>query len=365
MGLGTVIDISTTPMRSIKNDCAGETAGMSSDQISTTLRPSSLLLDHSVVSSPEVKDAISSEHSNLRHGIQLSEAHEDVPSDPFVFSVHQLKGNEVRATNGTSTVLAAKQQSENCCFDSSNCPHDPEPSTSKEGLVSKETDNEQKNDALSLINGKCNLKTSNNVRNSNQIAAINSEEPDKDATTQLAICVPCESRNQHIGNTNLSKQISPAIPKQELFPAVDIHQGVPRRSLINTAPLSPNHYGSILAQTVLPFRINKRSHLSGSYKTSVHSNTNEMSIRPEREITTDVKELQQKKQKIQEERITPTYLAPSSSLPVAGTGEDRLQIPSEQILNKALDLLRKPAQEDRNEPKTATKRNYSKKISSR
>ncbi|OZC11706.1 hypothetical protein X798_01569 [Onchocerca flexuosa] len=371
MGLGTVIDISTTPvnseqliMRSIKNDCAGETAGMSSDQISTTLRPSSLLLDHSVVSSPEVKDAISSEHSNLRHGIQLSEAHEDVPSDPFVFSVHQLKGNEVRATNGTSTVLAAKQQSENCCFDSSNCPHDPEPSTSKEGLVSKETDNEQKNDALSLINGKCNLKTSNNVRNSNQIAAINSEEPDKDATTQLAICVPCESRNQHIGNTNLSKQISPAIPKQELFPAVDIHQGVPRRSLINTAPLSPNHYGSILAQTVLPFRINKRSHLSGSYKTSVHSNTNEMSIRPEREITTDVKELQQKKQKIQEERITPTYLAPSSSLPVAGTGEDRLQIPSEQILNKALDLLRKPAQEDRNEPKTATKRNYSKKISS-
>lgn len=118
------------------------------------------------------------------------------------------------------------------------------------------------------------------------------------ATPQLAICVPCESRNQHIGNTNLSQQISPAISKQELFPAVDI-QGVPRRSLINTAPLSPNHYGSILAQTLLPFRINKRSQLSGSYKTSVHSNTNEMLMRSEREITTDVKELQQKKQKIQ------------------------------------------------------------------
>uniref|UniRef100_A0A8R1Y3Y7 Uncharacterized protein n=1 Tax=Onchocerca volvulus TaxID=6282 RepID=A0A8R1Y3Y7_ONCVO len=370
MGLGTVIDISATPvnseqliMRSIKNDCAGETAGMSSDQITTTLRPSSLLLDHSVVSSPEVKDALSSEHSNLRHGIQLSEAHEDVPSDPFVFSVHQLKGNEVRSTNGTSTVLTAEHPLENCCFDSSNCPHDPEPSTSKEGLVSKETGNEQKNEALNLVNGKCNLKTSNNMGNSNQIAAINSEEPDKGATPQLAICVPCESRNQHIGNTNLSQQISPAISKQELFPAVDI-QGVPRRSLINTAPLSPNHYGSILAQTLLPFRINKRSQLSGSYKTSVHSNTNEMLMRSEREITTDVKELQQKKQKIQEERITPACLAPSSSLPIAGAGEDRLQIPSEQILNKALDLLRKPAQDDKNEPKIATKRNYSKKINS-
>lgn len=81
-------------MRSIKNDCDDEAAGMSSDQITTTLRPSSLLLDHSL-SPPEVKDALSSEHSNLRHGMQLSEAHEDVPSDPFVFSTHQLKGNEV------------------------------------------------------------------------------------------------------------------------------------------------------------------------------------------------------------------------------------------------------------------------------
>lgn len=48
-----------------------------------------------------------------------------------------------------------------------------------------------------------------------------------------------------------------------------------------------------------------------------------------------------------------------------GAGEDHLQIPSEQILNKALDLLRKPVQDDVNEPRIATKRSYPKKISSR
>lgn len=77
-------------MRSIKDDCGGEAADMSNDQITTTLHPSSLLLDRNI-STPEVKDTLSSEHSNLR----LSEAHEDVPSDPFVFSTDQLKGNEV------------------------------------------------------------------------------------------------------------------------------------------------------------------------------------------------------------------------------------------------------------------------------
>lgn len=45
--------------------------------------------------------------------------------------------------------------------------------------------------------------------------------------------------------------------------------------------------------------------------------------------------------------------------------EDHLQIPSEQTLNKALDLLRKPMQDDVNEPRTTTKRSYPKKISSR
>lgn len=81
-------------MRSIKNDCDDETAGMSNDQITTTLRPSSVLPGRNM-SAPEIKDTLSSEHSNLRHGMQLSEAHEHVPSDPFVFSTHQLKGNEV------------------------------------------------------------------------------------------------------------------------------------------------------------------------------------------------------------------------------------------------------------------------------
>lgn len=111
--------------------------------------------------------------------------------------------------------------------------------------------------------------------------------------------MPCGSRNQHVGSTDLSRQISPSVPKQEPFSTVDIHQGVSRRSLINTAPLSPNHYGSILAQTSLPFRINRRSQLSGSRKTSVLTNANEVLMRPEREISADIKELQQKKQKIQ------------------------------------------------------------------
>ncbi|CAG9539362.1 unnamed protein product [Cercopithifilaria johnstoni] len=373
MGLGTVIDISATPvsseqfiMRSIKNDCDAETADMSNDQITTTLRSSSLLLDRNM-SPPEVKDTLSSEHSNLRHGMQLSEAHEDVPSDPFVFSTHQLKGNQMCSTNGTNTILAAEQPLESRCFDSSNCPHDPEPSTSKEGLASKETGNEQKDQALSLINGKYNLKTSIDIGKSSQIAANDSKEPDKDVTTQLYISVPSGNRNQHVESTDLSRQISPAVLKQEPFPAIDVHQGVPRRSLINTAPLSPNHYGSILAQTPLPFRVNKRSQLSGSHKTSVLSSANEILVRSEtnsREISADVKEVQQKKQKIQEERIMTAHFVPSSSVPIVNAGEDHLQIPSEQILNKALDLLRKPAQDDANEPRTATKRSCPKKISS-
>lgn len=102
------------------------------------------------------------------------------------------------------------------------------------------------------------------------------------------------SRNQHIGSTDLNRQISPIVLKQESFPAVDI-QGVPRRSLINTAPLSPNHYGSVLAQKPLPFRINKRSQLSSLQKTSGLINANEM-VHPE--ISADVKE-QPKKQKFQ------------------------------------------------------------------
>ncbi|KAM3723644.1 Phosphatidylserine decarboxylase proenzyme [Dirofilaria immitis] len=371
MGLGTVIDISTTPvnseqliMRSIKNDYDNETAGMSSDRITKTLRSSSLLLGHSVVSSPEVKDTLPPEHSNLRHEIQFSEAHEDVPSDPFVFSVHQLKGSEVHSINGIDTVLAAEQPSEDQCFDSSNCPHDPEPSTSKEGLVSRKTGNEQKNQVLSLVNGKCNPETSNDMGNSSHIAANNLEDPDKDTTTQLSICVPCGSSNQLVGSMDLDGQISPTAPKQEAFSAADVLQNVPRRSLINTAPLSPNHYGSILTQTSLPFRINRRSQLSDSCKISVLSNTNEMPMHSKREIPINMKELQQKKQKIQGERIMPVHLTPSSSLSIAGAAEDHLQIPSEQILNKALDLLRKPVQDDTNEPRTATKRSNSKKISS-
>uniref|UniRef100_A0A1I7VTE1 DNA helicase n=1 Tax=Loa loa TaxID=7209 RepID=A0A1I7VTE1_LOALO len=366
MGLGTVIDISATPanseqfiMRSIKNDCDDEAAGMSNDQITTTLRPPSLLLDHNM-SPPEVKDALTSEHSNLRHGMQLSEAHEDVPSDPFVFSIHQLKGSEVCSANGTNPVLAAEQPFEGRCFDSSSCPHDPEPSTSKESPASKETGNEQVDQALSLVNGKCNLKTSVNMGNSNRFTD-DSTESGKDITTKLSIYVPCGNRN-HVGSTDLSRQICPNVPKQESFPTADVHQGVPRRSLINTAPLSPNHYGSILAQTSLPFRINKRSQHSGSCKTSTHTNANEIFC-TEREISTNVKELQQKKTKIQDEQITTAYFAPSSSLPVVNAGEDHLQIPSEQILNKALDLLRKPMQDDINEPRTVTKRGYPKKIS--
>uniref|UniRef100_A0A0R3RQR2 DNA helicase n=1 Tax=Elaeophora elaphi TaxID=1147741 RepID=A0A0R3RQR2_9BILA len=363
MGLGTVIDISATPMRSIKNDCDDEAADMSNDQITTTLHPSSLLLDRSV-SSPEMKDSLSSEHSNLRHIMQQSEAQEDVPSDPFVFSTHQLKGNEVCSTNGTNIVLAAEQPLEDRCFDSNSCPHDPEPSTSKEGVTSKEIDNEPKDQASNVINGKYNLKTSIDIGNSSQIAANDPKESDKDVTTQLSISVPSGNRKQHVGSTDLGRQISSSVPKQELFPAVDVRQGVPRRSLINTAPLSPNHYGSILAQTSLPFRINRHSQLSGSHKTSVLTNANEISMRSEREISADVKEPQQKKQKIQEERIMTAHLTPSSSSPMVNAGEDHLQIPSEQILNKALDLLRKPAQDDINEPKPAPKRSYSKKINS-
>lgn len=67
---------------------------------------------------------------------------------------------------------------EDRCFDSSSCPHDPEPSTSKEGLEPGGTGNE-KDQALSLINGKCNLKTSVGIGNSNQIGASDSEELDK------------------------------------------------------------------------------------------------------------------------------------------------------------------------------------------
>ncbi|MCP9259393.1 hypothetical protein DINM_002341 [Dirofilaria immitis] len=113
MGLGTVIDISTTPvnseqliMRSIKNDYDNETAGMSSDRITK-------LCDH------------------LHY---------------FWAIVSPVKGKrgQVHSINGIDTVLAAEQPSEDQCFDSSNCPHDPEPSTSKEGLVSRKTGNEQK-----------------------------------------------------------------------------------------------------------------------------------------------------------------------------------------------------------------------------
>lgn len=75
--------------------------------------------------------------------------------------------------------MAAEQPLEDRCFDSSSCPHDPEPSTSKEGTASKETGNEQKDQALSLVNGKCNLKTSIDMGNSSQIAANDSKEPDK------------------------------------------------------------------------------------------------------------------------------------------------------------------------------------------
>ncbi|MCP9259392.1 hypothetical protein DINM_002340 [Dirofilaria immitis] len=200
--------------------------------------------------------------------------------------------------------------------------------------------------------------------NSSHIAANNLEDPDKDTTTQLSICVPCGSSNQLVGSMDLDGQISPTAPKQEAFSAADVLQNVPRRSLINTAPLSPNHYGSILTQTSLPFRINRRSQLSDSCKISVLSNTNEMPMHSKREIPINMKELQQKKQKIQGERIMPVHLTPSSSLSIAGAAEDHLQIPSEQILNKALDLLRKPVQDDTNEPRTATKRSNSKKISS-
>ncbi|KAL4003634.1 hypothetical protein ACH3XW_8425 [Acanthocheilonema viteae] len=368
MGLGTVIDISATPvnseqfiMRSIKNNCDDEAADMSNDQITTTLRPSSLLLDRNM-SPPEVKDTLSSEHSNLRHGMQLSEAHDDVPSDPFVFSTHQLRGNEVCSTNGTNTMLTAEQPLEDRCFDSNNCPHDPEPSTSKEGLASKQTGNEQKDQALNLLNGKYNLKTSIDMENSSQVATNEAKEPDKDVTMQLSISLPPGNKNQHVGSTDLSRQISPINLKQDPFPTVDVHQEVPRRSLINTAPLSPNHYGSMLAQTPLPFRINKRSQLSGSHKTSVLTNANEIVVGSGREISADVKEPQQKKQKIQEERMS-AHFAPSSSIPTVNAGEDHLQIPSEQILNKALDLLRKPVQGDISEPRTTTKRSYPKKIS--
>lgn len=111
--------------------------------------------------------------------------------------------------------------------------------------------------------------------------------------------MPSGSRNQYVGSTDMNRQISHIVLKQEPFPAVDVHQGVPRRSLINTAPLSPNHYGSILTQTPLPFRIKRRSQLSGSHKTSALTNTSKMLARSEREISTDVMEPQQKKQKIQ------------------------------------------------------------------
>ncbi|VDN91881.1 unnamed protein product [Brugia pahangi] len=374
MGLGTVIDLSATPvnseqfiMRSIKNDCNDEAAGMSSDQITTTLRRPLLLLDHSM-SPPEVKDALSSEHSNLRHGMQLSETHEDVPSDPFVFSAHQLKEIEVSSTVVTNTVLTTKQPLESRCFDSSNCPHDPEPSTSKD-LSPKDTGSEQKNEALSLVNGKCNLQTSVGMGNSSQISANNLKEPDKDIPMQHSTCTPYGNRNQHVESTDVPRKISSNVHKQQLFPAVDAHQGISRRSLINTAPLSPNHYGSILAQTSLTFRINRRSELYNSRKTSVLTNATEILVRPEREISRNVENMQQKKQKIQvfakvEERITTAHFASSSSLPAVSAGEDHLQIPNEQILNKALDLLRKPVQDDVNESRTVTKRSYPKKISS-
>lgn len=83
-------------MRTVKSDCDDEASSMNNDQITTTVRPSSLLLDHGI-SSPEMKDARSSQHSSLRHAIQMPETHEDVPSDPFVFSSHQSRENEVRS----------------------------------------------------------------------------------------------------------------------------------------------------------------------------------------------------------------------------------------------------------------------------
>lgn len=74
---------------------------------------------------------------------------------------------------------AAEQPLEDRCFDSSNCPHDPEPSTSKEGLASKETSNGQKDQSFNLVNGKYNLKTSVDMGDSSQISPNDSEEPVK------------------------------------------------------------------------------------------------------------------------------------------------------------------------------------------
>ncbi|VDM97711.1 unnamed protein product [Thelazia callipaeda] len=361
MGLRTIINTSAEPMDSgqmhgMKHDCDNEDTDVGSDHITA-----SLLLNRSM-SSPEVKDNAISQNANT-DVMQLADTQEDVPSDPFVFSVHQLEGNKVRTTNGMSPSLAAQQLLIERPCDSSVCPHDPEPSTSKEDLLSKNIDNKEKNSMSDSTNGKCNLNL-NNLGNSdrkieNDLRRI--AEPDEDKEYQLSVRVPYENSTEYMGKTALCQEISPDIHKQEVS-ETDI-RSERRREIIGTAPLSPNHYGSILVSAVPPsFQINKRSEVPGSCKTVSETNARRMIIAPERKFSVDLKELQQKKRKIEEEQLSSSNLNVSSLSSRAV--EDQLQVPNEQVLNRALDLLRKPVQDNVNEPKNVPKRNYSKKVGS-
>lgn len=85
---------------------------------------------------------------------------------------------QVRSANGANTALAGELPLASC-FDSGCCPHDPEPSTSKEGLPSKGTGNERKDQTFSLVNGKCDLQASLEMENSSYIADYDSKESDK------------------------------------------------------------------------------------------------------------------------------------------------------------------------------------------
>lgn len=119
----------------------------------------------------------------------------------------------------------------------------------------------------------------------------------QDTGTQFPTCLPSGNRNRHIESLNLNQQIYPSVSK-ESFLAVDSHQGISRRLIINTAPLSPNHYGSVLAQASLPFPVNRRSLLPGSRKTLLLTNASEIFL-PEQGTSTDDMDLQQTKQNVQ------------------------------------------------------------------